>query len=153
LTLNFAAGIVVIGLIALVAMPDLALSFVIFVSGLTIIGSQTGTNAACGKLYPARMRTTGIGWGLGMGRLGGIVAPALGGFLLAHGVDGAPAHLLVRLPLRADRGGSNRPPCAARPPSRARPRPGPRVADRRLRPRGRSPQRGMGGSAASVEKR
>jgi MFS transporter, AAHS family, 4-hydroxybenzoate transporter len=86
LTLNFAAGIVIIGLIALVAMPYLALSIVIFVSGLTIIGSQTGTNAACGKLYPARMRTTGIGWGLGMGRLGGIAAPALGGFLLAHGV-------------------------------------------------------------------
>jgi MFS transporter, AAHS family, 4-hydroxybenzoate transporter len=93
LTVNFAAGIVVIGLIALVAMPYLALSIVIFVSGLTIIGGQTGTNAACGKLYPARMRTTGIGWGLGIGRLGGIAAPVLGGFLLAHGV--APLRIFL----------------------------------------------------------
>jgi MFS transporter, AAHS family, 4-hydroxybenzoate transporter len=93
LTVNFAAGMVVIGLTALVAMPYLVLSIVIFVSGLTIIGSQTGPNAACGKLYPARMRTTGIGWGLGVGRLGGIAAPALGGFLLAHGV--APLHIFL----------------------------------------------------------
>jgi MFS transporter, AAHS family, 4-hydroxybenzoate transporter len=93
LTANFAASIVVIGLIALVAMPYLVLSIVIFVSGLTIIGSQTGSNAACGKLYPARMRTTGIGWGLGIGRLGGIAAPALGGFLLAHGVT--PLHIFL----------------------------------------------------------
>jgi MFS transporter, AAHS family, 4-hydroxybenzoate transporter len=93
LTVNFAAGIVIIGMIALVAMPYLALSIVIFVSGLTIIGRQTGSNAACGKLYPARMRTTGIGWGLGVGRLGGIAAPALGGFLLARGV--APLHIFL----------------------------------------------------------
>jgi hypothetical protein len=34
-------------------------------------------------LYPARMRTSGLGWALGIGRLGGIAAPALGGYLLA----------------------------------------------------------------------
>jgi MFS transporter, AAHS family, 4-hydroxybenzoate transporter len=93
LAVNFAAGIVVIGVIALVAMPYLALSIVIFVSGLTIIGSQTGSSAACGKLYPARMRTTGLGWMGGIGRLGGIAAPALGGFLLSHGL--APLRIFL----------------------------------------------------------
>ena len=48
--------------IALLAMPYLILAIVIFFSGMTIIGSQTGANAACGKLYPARMRTSGLGW-------------------------------------------------------------------------------------------
>ena len=38
------------------------------------------------QLYPARMRTSGIGWALGIGRLGGIAAPALGGCLLALGL-------------------------------------------------------------------
>jgi MFS transporter, AAHS family, 4-hydroxybenzoate transporter len=86
LALHFAAGIVFIALIALVAMPYLALMVVVFLSGMTIIGSQTGANATAGALYPARMRTSGIGWALGIGRLGGIAAAPLGGFLLARGL-------------------------------------------------------------------
>jgi MFS transporter, AAHS family, 4-hydroxybenzoate transporter len=83
---HYAAGIVFIGAIALVAMPYLLLAIVIFFSGMTIIGSQTGANGACGKLYPARMRTSGLGWALGIGRLGGIAAPVLGGYLLSLGM-------------------------------------------------------------------
>ena len=86
LALHYAAGIVFIGAIALFAMPYLLLVLVIFLSGMTIIGSQTGANATAGKLYPARMRTSGIGWALGIGRLGGIAAPALGGWLLSLGM-------------------------------------------------------------------
>lgn len=86
LSLHFAAGIVFIGLIALVTMPYLVLLAVVFLSGVTVIGSQTGANAACGALYPARMRTSAIGWALGIGRLGGIVAAPMGGFLLARGL-------------------------------------------------------------------
>ena len=83
---HYAAGIIFIGAIALFAMPYLLLVAVIFLSGMTIIGSQTGANATAGKLYPARMRTSGIGWALGIGRLGGIAAPVLGGWLLATGM-------------------------------------------------------------------
>jgi MFS transporter, AAHS family, 4-hydroxybenzoate transporter len=90
---NYAAGVVFIALIALVAMPYLTLVLVIFICGLTIIGSQTGANAACGKLYPARMRTSGLGWALGIGRLGGIAAPVLGGWLLSRGM--APTHIFL----------------------------------------------------------
>jgi MFS transporter, AAHS family, 4-hydroxybenzoate transporter len=90
---HYAAGIVFIALIALVAMPYLLLVVVIFLSGMTIIGSQTGANAACGKLYPARMRTSGLGWALGIGRLGGIAAPVLGGYLLTTGM--APTHIFL----------------------------------------------------------
>jgi AAHS family 4-hydroxybenzoate transporter-like MFS transporter len=86
LALHYALGIVFVALIALVALPYLALLIVIFLAGTTIIGSQTGANAACGSLYPARMRTSGIGWALGIGRLGGIAAAPLGGFLLARGL-------------------------------------------------------------------
>jgi MFS transporter, AAHS family, 4-hydroxybenzoate transporter len=86
LALHYAAGIVFIGAIALFAMPYALLAAVIFFSGMTIIGSQTGANATAGALYPARMRTSGIGWALGIGRLGGIAAPALGGYLLSIGL-------------------------------------------------------------------
>jgi AAHS family 4-hydroxybenzoate transporter-like MFS transporter len=39
------------------------------------------------------MRTTGLGWALGIGRLGGIAAPVLGGYLLALGV--APTRIFL----------------------------------------------------------
>lgn len=93
LALHYAAGAVFIALIALAALPYAILLGAIFFSGLTIIGSQTGANAACGALYPARMRASGIGWALGVGRLGGIVAPLLGGYLLKIGV--APLHMFL----------------------------------------------------------
>jgi MFS transporter, AAHS family, 4-hydroxybenzoate transporter len=93
LALHYAAGIVFIGAIALFAMPYLLLAAMIFLAGMAIIGSQTGANAACGALYPARMRTSGIGWALGIGRLGGIAAPALGGYLLSLGM--APRQIFL----------------------------------------------------------
>ena len=90
---HYAAGVVFIAAIALAVMPYLLLAVVIFFSGMTIIGSQTGANATCGKLYPARMRTSGLGWALGIGRLGGIAAPVLGGYLLSLGM--APPHIFL----------------------------------------------------------
>jgi AAHS family 4-hydroxybenzoate transporter-like MFS transporter len=93
LAAHYAVGIVFIALIALVAMPYVILLAVVFLSGATVIGSQTGANGACGALYPARMRTSGIGWALGIGRLGGIAAAPLGGFLLSHGLK--PRHVFL----------------------------------------------------------
>ncbi len=86
LALHYAASVVVVGVIALVTMPYLVLLAVVFLSGLTVVGSQTGLNAACGKIYPARMRASGYGFATGVGRLGGIAAAPLGGFLLSRGL-------------------------------------------------------------------
>ena len=86
LAFHYAIGAVFIAVISLVALPYAMLLGVIFLCGMTIIGSQTGANATCGKLYPARMRTSGLGWALGIGRLGGIAAPVLGGYLLSLGM-------------------------------------------------------------------
>ena len=97
LALHYAAGAVFIAVIALFALPYSVLCVIIFLAGMTIIGSQTGVNGACGKLYPARMRTCGIGWALGIGRLGGIVAPILGGYLLAVGLPPTRIFLVAGL--------------------------------------------------------
>jgi MFS transporter, AAHS family, 4-hydroxybenzoate transporter len=86
LALHYAIGAMFIAVISLVALPYLLLMAVIFCAGLTIIGSQTGLNGTCGKLYPARMRTTGLGWAACVGRIGSIVAPLLGGYLLSIGL-------------------------------------------------------------------
>jgi MFS transporter, AAHS family, 4-hydroxybenzoate transporter len=86
LALHYAAGIVFVAMIALIAMPYLAVLGVVLLCGMTVLGSQTGLNGACGKLYPARMRASGYGFATGIGRLGGIAAAPLGGFLLARGL-------------------------------------------------------------------
>jgi MFS transporter, AAHS family, 4-hydroxybenzoate transporter len=93
LAFHYAIGAVFIAVISLVALPYGLLLGVIFLCGMTIIGSQTGANATCGKLYPARMRTSGLGWALGIGRLGGIAAPVLGGYLLS--IKMAPTHIFL----------------------------------------------------------
>jgi MFS transporter, AAHS family, 4-hydroxybenzoate transporter len=88
LAFHYALGAVFIAVISLLgaALSYGILLAIIFLCGMTIIGSQTGANATCGKLYPARMRTSGLGWALGIGRLGGIAAPVLGGYLLTLGM-------------------------------------------------------------------
>lgn len=93
LALHYALGAVFIAVIALVALPYALVLLMSFLAGMTIIGSQTGANGACGKLYPARMRTTGLGWALGIGRLGGVAAPVLGGYLLSLGL--APTRIFL----------------------------------------------------------
>src|SRR3984885_10694905 len=93
LAVHYAVGAVFIAVIALVALPYALTLLMSFLAGMTIIGSQTGANGTCGKLYPARMRTTGLGWALGIGRLGGIAAPLLGGYLLSLGLK--PTHIFL----------------------------------------------------------
>jgi AAHS family 4-hydroxybenzoate transporter-like MFS transporter len=56
-----------------------------FLVGLVILGLQKGMNAVCVYYYPTALRATGLGWGLGIGRLGAVVGPTLAGLLMeAH---------------------------------------------------------------------
>lgn len=61
------------------------LALTIFAAGFGLIGGQTASNALTAEFYPTRMRSTGVGWALGIGRIGSIVGPILGGQLLASG--------------------------------------------------------------------
>ncbi len=79
-------GIVVIAVMGLASLPYLVLLGVIFLIGACTVGSQTGLNGMTGALYPARIRNTGMAWALGVGRLGAIIGPYLGGLLLAEGL-------------------------------------------------------------------
>jgi MFS transporter, AAHS family, 4-hydroxybenzoate transporter len=93
LTACLACGVVVIAAVALAALPYLVLLATIFIMGVCVVGGQLGANGLSAAKYPARIRTTGVGWALGIGRLGGIFGPGLGGFLLAQGWQ-AP-HILL----------------------------------------------------------
>ncbi|HET9361043.1 MAG TPA: MFS transporter [Vicinamibacterales bacterium] len=62
-----------------------ALAITITCAGLAIIGGQNACHAVTAEFYPARIRSTGVGWALGIGRIGSIVGPVVGGLLLAQG--------------------------------------------------------------------
>jgi len=54
-------------------------------SGVGIIGGQNGSHALSSEYYPTAIRATGVGWALGVGRIGSIVGPLIGGYLLTQG--------------------------------------------------------------------
>jgi AAHS family 4-hydroxybenzoate transporter-like MFS transporter len=71
--------------LALLARLSVSFSVVLmltFVAGFMIIGAQGGLNALAASFYPTSMRSTGVGWALGVGRIGSIVGPLLGGVFL-----------------------------------------------------------------------
>ena len=56
----------------------------IFVAGFGIVGGQIAANALAAGFYPTSVRATGVGWALGVGRVGSIVGPLIGGVLLSR---------------------------------------------------------------------
>lgn len=58
---------------------------VMFVLGITVQGAQAGLNAVAAEMYPQSIRSTGIGWALGIGRIGSILGPIFGGMMLGLG--------------------------------------------------------------------
>lgn len=65
--------------------PTIVLYVLIAVAGYGTIGTQNLLNVHITRHYPARLRSAGVGWALGVGRLGAILGPPLGGFVLASG--------------------------------------------------------------------
>ena len=72
--------------IALIGHPGISLALLIVVvsiAGLGVVGGQSGVNAFSATFYPTDIRSTGVGAGLGVGRVGAIVGPYVAGQLLA----------------------------------------------------------------------
>ncbi len=55
----------------------------LLLAGFCSVGTQVCGNALAASLYPTAVRSTGVGWAYGIGRIGSIVGPVLGGILLA----------------------------------------------------------------------
>ena len=63
--------------------PMPLLYLLIVIAGATTIGTQILLYANTAQFYPLAIRSTGIGWASGVGRIGAIVGPLLGGSLMA----------------------------------------------------------------------
>ena len=60
------------------AWPTLGLTALIVLAGFTVTGTQNAINGAAGSAYPELLRSAGLGWALGIGRIGSIIGPLVG---------------------------------------------------------------------------
>lgn len=82
LFLEFLLCAVLIAAIAYLTSPFSLIVTATFLLGLFVTGAQAGINVLAASFYPTSIRSTGLGWALGIGRIGSIVGPMLAGFML-----------------------------------------------------------------------
>jgi AAHS family 4-hydroxybenzoate transporter-like MFS transporter len=69
-----------------------------FAAGFGLIGGQAAANALAAMSYPTEVRSTGVGWALGIGRIGSILGPLIGAGLLMAGTSTAKLFMIVAIP-------------------------------------------------------
>ena len=80
---TYFAGVFAVAAIGQLGHSAALVSIAIFAAGFCIIGGQIAANGLTAGYYPTAVRATGVGWALGMGRIGSIVGPLVGGLLLS----------------------------------------------------------------------
>ncbi|WP_344679092.1 aromatic acid/H+ symport family MFS transporter [Saccharopolyspora taberi] len=81
----FLAAAVLLALLS-VRLPAAGLYAAVLMAGFFVFSAQTLVYAFVGRAYPAASRATGLGWTTGIGRIGAITGPLLGGALLTAGI-------------------------------------------------------------------
>ncbi len=87
--------------IAMIGQPWMtaaSLFTVVFIAGFCVVGGQAAINSLSATYYPTDLRATGIGAGLGVGRIGAIVGPTLASVFLAQGWTVADLFLGAAVP-------------------------------------------------------
>jgi len=78
--------------------PLAMLTTVVFIAGVCVTGGQAAINALAATYYPTELRSTGIGAGLGVGRLGAVIGPTVASLLLGHGWSARDLFLAAAVP-------------------------------------------------------
>jgi AAHS family 4-hydroxybenzoate transporter-like MFS transporter len=94
----YLVGAVAIACIGLAEANLVMLNLSVFAAGFGIIGGQTAANALAAISYPTRVRSTGVGWAVGIGRAGSIVGPGLAGILVEAGISTQNIFYLAIIP-------------------------------------------------------
>jgi AAHS family 4-hydroxybenzoate transporter-like MFS transporter len=98
LTALSAVAAVSVAMIGQPALPLVMLFAAAFVAGWCVPGGQPGISALAAVYYPTYLRSTGIGSGLGFGRIGAIVGPVAAGMLLGRGWAHSDLFLAAAVP-------------------------------------------------------
>jgi benzoate transport len=74
------------------------LLLIYFLLGFSLQGGFVGLYAVAARLYPTEFKTTGVGWAIGMGRVGGILAPLIGGLFISLGLSLSANFFIFSIP-------------------------------------------------------
>lgn len=69
------------------AIPFGLLLFMLFFVGITLMGAFSNLYNVVMTIYPAQIRSTGLGWAAGLGRAGAVISPLLAGVFIGMGVS------------------------------------------------------------------
>jgi len=82
LALVYFIAVFAVGAIGQLGHSVVFVTMAIFAAGFCMVGGQIAANALAATFYPTSIRATGVGWALGIGRVGSIIGPLIGGALL-----------------------------------------------------------------------
>jgi AAHS family 4-hydroxybenzoate transporter-like MFS transporter len=89
LAIMFAIAVPVLAFTGTPGISDAVLLTMAFFSGCVVVGMQNALNAGAGLIYPTSLRANGVGYALGIGRLGSVTGPLLGSLLTKLGMSAA----------------------------------------------------------------
>jgi len=78
--------------------PFIILLLISFI-GFGIQGGFVGLYSFAAELYPTKIRATGVGWAIGLGRVGAIIGPIIGGTLISQGMHMSSTFFVFSIPL------------------------------------------------------
>ena len=88
IAIMFAIAVPVVGSIGFAGLTSqTAVLIATFFAGFFVLGIQSGINVVGALIYPTSLRANGSGWELGIGRIGSIVGPIVGGLLVGMPVQ------------------------------------------------------------------
>jgi AAHS family 4-hydroxybenzoate transporter-like MFS transporter len=94
----FALGVPMVALIGSAGGSTTLLILATFGTGCAILGGQTNLNAIAGRFYPTFIRSSGVGWANGVGRIGSIMGPIIGGALIGLDLPNSQLFLFAAVP-------------------------------------------------------
>lgn len=74
------------------------LNIIVLVTGFAFSGGFTGLYAVIAQNYPSEIRTTGVGWAIGFGRIGAILSPIVAGVLVDYAWSMYDLFLFIAIP-------------------------------------------------------
>lgn len=95
---SYCLAALAVGMIGIAGADVSTIMAAVFVAGFFVIGTQFCMNALAAGAYPTSVRATGVGYALGVGRIGSVLGPVIGGVLLSFGWSGGTLFLTAALP-------------------------------------------------------
>lgn len=96
---GFAAALLGVLLMNLPLVSARLIWLTLLLVGITIMGGFINLYSIALLLYPAQVRSTGMGWAAGLGRGGAVISPAVAGFLMGAGLSAPLLSVCFALPI------------------------------------------------------